>query len=320
MDHKEIRGLISAVVTPFKADGGIDYKSFEHHVARVASAKGIYGIAVSGHAGEVLTLTSEERIGIVAAAKKVMPKGVKLVAGIASGSMAGLVHEGQIAKQAGAEMLLVLPLFDVRPYRHLCQHPESVYGVFERMDREVNLPMIVFQYPEATGCAYSLASLERIAGLPNVVGIKAATVTASKYAEINDALGDKLAVLAACDAPSLLGMLLHNAPGALLGISVVGTPHWVELIREATEGDARKAKEIHNQFAVPLMDAIYEYQLQKTPVSTCAANKEALAQLGEISSSWVRPPALNVTPARKEAIRAGLQKAGLLMAKTAVGM
>ena len=320
MDHKEIRGLISAVVTPFKADGSIDYKSFEHHVARVASAKGLYGIAVSGHAGEVLTLTSEERIGIVAAAKKVMPKGVKLVAGIASGSMAGLVHEGQIAKQAGAEMLLVLPLFDVRPYRHLCHQPEAVYGVFERMDREVGLPMIVFQYPEATGCAYSLAALERIAGLPNVVGIKAATVTASKYAEINDALGDKLAVLAACDAPSLLGMLLHNAPGALLGISVVGTQQWVELIREATEGDARKAKEIHNNFAVPLMDAIYEYQLQKTPVSTCAANKEALAQLGDITSSWVRPPALNVTLARKEAIRAGLKKAGLLMAKTAVGM
>ena len=320
MDHKEIRGLISAVVTPFKADGSIDYKSFEQHVARVASAKGIYGIAVSGHAGEVLTLTSEERIGIVAAAKKVIPKGVKLVAGIASGSMAGLVHEGQIAKQAGAEMLLVLPLFDVRPYRHLCHQPEAVYGVFERMDREVNLPMIVFQYPEATGCAYSLAALERIAGLPNVVGIKAATVTASKYAEINDALGDKLAVLAACDAPSLLGMLLHNAPGALLCISVVGTQHWVELIREATIGDARKAKEIHNNFAVPLMDAIYEYQLQKTPVSTCAANKEALAQLGEIPSSWVRPPALNVTPARKEAIRVGLQKAGLLMEKAAVGM
>jgi 4-hydroxy-tetrahydrodipicolinate synthase len=249
-----------------------------------------------------------------------MPKGVKLVAGIASGSMAGLVHEGLIAKNAGAEMLLVLPLFDVRPYRHLCHQPEAVYGVFERMDREVDLPMIVFQYPEATGCAYSLASLERIASLRNVVGIKAATVTASKYAEINDALGDRLAVLAACDAPSLLGMLLHNAPGALLGISVVGTQQWVELIREATEGDARKAKDIHNRFAVPLMDAIYEYQLQKTPVSTCAANKEALAQLGEIPSSWVRPPALNVTPARKDAIRAGLQKAGLLMAKDAVGM
>jgi 4-hydroxy-tetrahydrodipicolinate synthase len=320
MDHKEIRGLISAVVTPFKIDGSIDHKSLADHVARVASAKGLYGVAVSGHAGEVLTLTSEERIAIVATAKKVMPKGVKLVAGIESRSIAGLVNEGLIAKNAGADMLLVLPLFDVRPYRHLCHQPEAVYSVFERMDREVGLPMIVFQYPEATGCAYSLASLQRIASLPSVVGIKAATVTATKYAEINDALNDKVAVLAACDAPSLLGMLLHNAPGALLGISVVGTQQWVDLVREATIGDARKAKEIHNNFAVPLMDAIYEYQLQRTPISSCSANKEALVQLGEIQSSWVRPPALSVDKARKESIRLGLQKAGLLMAKSAVGM
>ena len=320
MDHHEIRGLISAVVTPFKADGSIDYRSFAHHVERVASTKGIYGIAVSGHAGEVLTLSSGERTEIVAAAKKVMPRGVKLVAGIASGSLAGLVHEGLIAKRAGADMLLVLPLFDVRPYRHLCHQPEAVHAVFERMDREVDLPMIVFQYPEATGCAYSLASLQRIATLRHVVGIKAATVTATKYAEINDALNDQVSVLAACDAPSLLGMLLHNAPGALLGISVVGTQQWVELVREATTGDARKAKEIHNGFGVPLMDAIYEYQLQKSPISTCSANKEALVQLGEIHSSWVRPPALSVTQARKDAIRLGLQKAGLLMTKTAVGL
>ena len=50
------------------------------------------------------------------------------------------------------------------------------------------------------------------------------------------------------------------------------------------------------------------------------ANKEALVQLGEIPSSWVRPPALNITPARQAAIRGALQKSGLLMAKTAVGM
>ncbi len=168
--------------------------------------------------------------------------------------------------------------------------------------------MIVFQYPEATGCAYSLPALQRIAPLKNVVGIKAATVTASKYAEINDALGDQLAVLAACDAPSQLG------------ISVVGTQQLVEIIREATVGDARKAKELHNRFGVPLMNGIYEYQLQKTPVSTCAANKEALVQLGERPSSWVRPPALNITPARQAAIREALQRSGLLMAKAAVGM
>ena len=91
MDHKEIRGLISATVTPFKTDGSIDYKSLAGHVARVASTRGLYGVAISGHAGEVLTLTSEERIAIVTTAKKVTPKGVTLVAGIESRSMAGLL-------------------------------------------------------------------------------------------------------------------------------------------------------------------------------------------------------------------------------------
>lgn len=68
------------------------------------------------------------------------------------------------------------------------------------------------------------------------------------------------------------------------------------------------------------MDAVYEYQLQRTPISSCAANKEALVQLGELHSSWVRPPALNVDQARKDAIRLGLARAGLLLAKTAAGI
>ena len=123
--------------------------------------------------------------------------------------------------------------------------------------------------------------------------------------------------------PSLHRNLTYRPLEDFSPVSVVGTQQWVELIREATDnthGDARKAKDLHNRFAVPLMDGIYEYQLQKTPVSTCAANKEALLQMGEIASSWVRPPALNVTQARRDAIRDALQKSGLLMAKAAVGM
>ena len=189
----------------------------------------------------------------------------------------------------------------------------------ERMDREVGLPMIVFQYPDATGCAYSAAALAKIAPLKNVVGIKAASVTPTKYAEVWDAVhgevGDKVTMLAACDAPGLLGMLLYNSPGALLGISVVGTEKWVELVREATSGSAQKANEIHNSFCAPLMNAIYEYQLQRTPISSTSSNKEALVQLGELASSWVRPPAISVTEAKKTEIRAGLVKAGMLKLK-----
>jgi 4-hydroxy-tetrahydrodipicolinate synthase len=312
IDPREIRGLISATVTPFDDQGQIDFPSLRQHLDRVASTPGLYGVCVSGHAGEVLALTSEENARVIKAARELVPRSKKLVAGIHGQSIAALVREGLIAKEAGADMLLVLPLFDHRPYRHLAHHPDAVYSVYERLDREIDLPMLIFQYPDATGCAYSVSALERIADLPNVVGVKASSVTPTKYAELNDALSDRLAILAACDAPALLGMLLHNAPGALLGISVAGTDKWVELIREATAGSADKAKALHNEFAVPLMNAVYEYQLQRTPFSTTSANKEALVQLGEIKSSWVRPPALSINAARKQEIRAGLQRAGLL--------
>jgi 4-hydroxy-tetrahydrodipicolinate synthase len=315
----EIRGLIPATITPFNTDGSVDYRNLSEHLARVASATGLYGICVNGHAGEVLTLTSEERKNVVATARKVLPGNFRLIAGIASHSLEDLVQQGLNARQAGADMLLVFPLFDVRPYRHLARNPEVVFSVFQRLDREVGLPISVFQYPETAGCPYSLEALIRIADLPNVVAIKAATGSPTKYAEIHDALHDRLSVLAACDAPSLLGMLLNDAPGALLGISVVGTQHWSDLVREATSGSAQKAKEIHNSFALPLMDALYEYQLHRTPIAPPSANKEALVQLGELSSSWVRPPAVNVDKAKKEAIRFALAKAGLLLSRAAAG-
>lgn len=315
----EIRGLIPATITPFNTDGSVDYRNLSEHLARVASATGLYGICVNGHAGEVLTLTSEERKNVVATARKVLPGNLRLIAGIASHSLEDLVQQGLNARQAGADMLLVFPLFDVRPYRHLARNPEVVFSVFQRLDREVGLPISVFQYPETAGCPYSLEALIRIADLPNVVAIKAATGSPTQYAEIHDALHDRLSVLAACDAPSLLGMLLNDAPGALLGISVVGTQHWSDLVREATSGSAQKAKEIHNSFALPLMDALYEYQLHRTPIAPPSANKEALVQLGELNSSWVRPPAVNVDKAKQEAIRFALAKAGLLLSRAASG-
>ena len=308
----EIRGLIPATLTPFTGDNRVDLPAFADHVQRVAAASGLYGIAVNGHAGEVLALSSEERETVVRTARAALPRHLKLIAGIESHSIDGLVREGQRAKQAGAELLLVIPPFDIRVFRHLAHDAQASFSVFERLEREVGLPMIVFQYPEAAGCAYSIDALRRIVELPSVVAIKASAGSTTKYAELHDALGDRVELLAASDAPSLLGMLLHNAPGALIGISVVGTQQWSDLVREATFGSAQRAKEIHNRFAVPLMRAIFEYHLHRTPTCPFGATKEALVQLGEFSSAWVRPPGVNVDQAKRGEIRAALLRAGLL--------
>jgi 4-hydroxy-tetrahydrodipicolinate synthase len=308
----EIRGLIPATLTPFTRDNRVDLPALVAHLQQVASASGLFGIAVNGHAGEVLALSSEERETIVRAAREALPRHLKLIAGVESHSIDGLVHEGLRAKDAGADMLLVIPPFDIRVFRHLAHDAQASFSVFERLEREVGLPMIVFQYPEASGCAYSIDALRRIVELTSVVAIKASAGSPTKYAELHDALHGHVELLVASDAPSLLGMLLHDAPGALIGISVVGTQQWSDLVREATFGSAQRAKEIHNSFAVPLMRAIFEYHLHRTPTCPFGATKEALVQLGEFPSAWVRPPGVNVDQTKRGEIRTALLQVGLL--------
>ena len=249
---------------------------------------------------------------MIATARAALPSSLKLIAGVESHATDGLVREGLRAKEAGADLLLVIPPFDIRTWRHLSHDSDSVYRVFERLDREVGLPMIVFSYPEASGSAYSMDALRRIVSLDHVVAIKCSAGTPAKYAELHDALHDKTTLLVAVDTPSMLGMLMHHAPGALVGIAVVGTQRWSDLVHHATVGDANIAKQIHNNFAVPLMRSIFEYHTHRTPTCPFGATKEALLQLGQFPSSVVRAPGVRVDDAKRAEIRAGLIAAGLL--------
>jgi 4-hydroxy-tetrahydrodipicolinate synthase len=310
----KIHGLTPATLTPFREDFSIDFAGLTNHIQHTAAATGLFGITVNGHAGEVLTLSSDERQQVIAAARAALPTPLKLIAGIESHATDGLVREGLRAKEAGADLLLVVPPFDIRTWRHLSHDADSVYKVFERLDREVGLPMIVFSYPDASGSAYSLEALRRVVTLKNVVAIKCSAGTPAKYAEMHDALHHLTTLLVAVDTPSMLGMLMHHAPGALVGIAVVGTQQWSDLVHHATMGDANQAKRIHNRFAVPLMRAIFEYHTHRTPTCPFGATKEALLQLGLFPSSVVRAPGVRVNAAKRLEIRAALIEAGLLSA------
>jgi 4-hydroxy-tetrahydrodipicolinate synthase len=308
----KITGLIPATVTPFTDSGAIDFEELTRHLRQVGSASGLYGIAVNGHAGEILAMNSEERRSVVAHAKSVLPTGLKLIAGIESHDIDDLVVQGLNAKAAGADMLLVLPPFDVRPYRMLAHDPVSVRKVFKRLNDEVALPMIIFQYGESSGVAYTTEALKAVADLPHVVGVKVGATSPTTFAEIMNAVGDQLSILAASDAPALLGMLLHKAHGALIGISVIGTQRWSDLVHEATQGSAQVAQQIHSEFAMPIMDAVFENQLHKTFTSYFAATKEALHQMGHLKSAAARAPLVLPDAKKKAEIAACLAKVGLL--------
>jgi 4-hydroxy-tetrahydrodipicolinate synthase len=304
-------GLMPATVTPFADDNTIDVEDLAAHVGRVAAHDGVTAIVVNGHAGEVSMLSLEERTEVVRVAKSAVGDRL-LFDGIEAFTADHLEQQATDAAEAGADGFLVLPPFDQRGLRHLAKNVDSVHAVFDQLHRNVGKPMIVFAYPESSGCAYPLEVLEAIAEIPSVVGIKAATGEITSYVDIYDSLHDRVSILAACDAPPLLAMLLHGAVGSLIGISVVGTPIWAELLQEATEGSADTAVKIFRERCLPLTKAIFENQLKVTPTSPFGATKEALYQLGELKSPRLRAPGVAPTDEVRRRIRQGLIDAGLV--------
>jgi 4-hydroxy-tetrahydrodipicolinate synthase len=307
-----LRGLYPATITPFKADLSVDYDALRRHLSETAQTPGVKGLAVNAGLAEILQLSDEEKKKILALARSVMLPGQLLISGI-EGRGPAAITDGLLAKAAGADALLVLPPFDVRPYRRLAQDPDSVYGFFKMLDEQVDLPMIIFQYPDPSGCAYSIPALVKAATLKNVVGLKAACGTVTRYVQLWEALHDKISVLAALDSPPLLGMILHGVHGALIGIGVINTPKWVELIAAAMDNDAATATRIHRDFCIPIMDGVFENQEPSSPTSEVACVKEALVQLGQIPNSLVRHPAVNVTDLHRAHVKHALIAAGLLI-------
>lgn len=316
-DHKiaskslVLRGLYPATITPFKADLSVDYDALRRHLSETAQTPGVKGLAVNAGLAEILQLSDEEKKKILALARSVMKPGQILISGI-EGRGPIAVQDGLLAKAAGADALLVLPPFDVRPYRRLAQNPDSVYGFFKMLDEQVDLPMIIFQYPDPSGCAYSIPALVKAATLKNVVGLKAACGTVTRYVQLWEALHDKISVLGALDSPPLLGMILHGVHGALIGIGVINTPKWVELIDAAMNNDAATATQIHRDFCIPIMNGVFENQEPSSPTSEVACVKEALVQLGQIPNSLVRRPAVDVTDLHRAHVKNALVAVGLL--------
>ncbi len=310
------RGLYPATVTPFAEDLTIDIPSLRKHLRTVASTSGVKGIVVNGGVGEILQLSHDEQVLIVKEAAATVSQGQTVIAGISNSSAKRAAAEAHALKAAGANALLVLPPFDVRAYNRLRAHIPSIVAYFRELG-EAGVPMIVFLYSPASGCAYSLDTLKALAEIPGVVGIKAACGTLEVYQPIWDALKDKVSILAAVDGPALPDFLEYGAHGALIGISTVATALWVELLEASAAGNKAKTVSLMERCA-PIMESVWENHHFKRPTSEVASHKEALVQLGELPSSRVRPPSVGVTPEVGEEIRVGLLAAGLLIEQIAI--
>src|SRR6266567_9322990 len=162
-------GVIPAVLLPFNDDLSIDERSFRNHLRDVAATKGLSAITINAHSTEVASCSFDEQRRVLEIAQDEIGDRMPLVNGIWADGSLEAARIARMADQGGASALLVFP---PAPFT-LWQSPAMALAHFKRIADATDLPLIVFQYPLATGQGYPKDTLLKMCEeMPTVRAIK----------------------------------------------------------------------------------------------------------------------------------------------------
>lgn len=276
--------VITAIVTPFTADGGVDQAAFVQILEHLA-ATGSDGVVVAGTTGEASTMTDQEHIGVIELAVRERPEGISVIAGTGSNDTRHACELTAKATEAGADAILsVNPYYNRPPRRGIIRH-------FEEVGRSTDLPILLYNIPQRTGSDMPNDLLAELAQrIENVVGVKQAN-------NDNVEMIEGLQLYAGNDDIFARVLDIGGSGGILTASHVVGQ----EFRRMVDEPQNRGA--IHESLG-PLMRA-----LALAPAAT--SNKAALKLLG-LPGGHVRLPYVDADADETAAIKHELEVRGLL--------
>ena len=292
--RRAFTGCGTALVTPFRADGSLD----EAGVARLARRQidaGIHFLVPCGTTGEVPTLTDEEQVRIVQIVVGEAKGRVPVLAGAGGYNTREVIHAAVRMRDAGVDGIL-----SVTPYYNK-PTPEGLYQHYRAIAEAVGLPIVVYNVPGLTGCNVDPATLVRLSGVPNIVGVKEASGNVTQMCEICASVPSDFIVLSGDDALTLPLM----AVGGRGIVSVASNEIPAEMSRMvelAERGDFAGARALHQRL-MPLLQVNF---IESNPIPV----KSAMASMGLLEEIY-RLPMVPPRPASKQKIEAVLQSLGI---------
>ena len=300
-------GVMPANLLPFKADLSIDEAAYRQHLRGLADTRGVTGIVANGHAAEVSSLSRDERRRSLTIALDEIAGQCPIVAGVYADGTQEAVELTRDAKAAGATGVLIFP---PTLFMWGAQHkPDMVVRHFSEIAAATDLPIVVFEYPPASGIGYAPETLARLAEIPHVAGVKDWSNDIVSFERNLRALretGRPVAMLSSFTM-SLMATFLLGADGAISGMGSVAADLQAELFERCQKGDLDGARRVNDRLD-PLVRVFYAPPF----VDMHNRMKEALTILGRLPAAHVRPPLTPVSGAEREAIQRALRAAGLL--------
>ncbi len=291
-----LRGTLTAIYTPFKADGSVDTEAFRAQCARLVEAGS--GLVPCGTTGETPTLSLEEWETLVVTAVEVAAGAVPVIPGTGSNDTADTIRTTARARALGADAALVVaPPYNKPPQRSLLAH-------FRAVADGGGLPVLIYNVPGR--CAVNLApeTTLALAADPRFIGVKEAAGSLAQFEALVAGAPPDFAVLSGDDAWTL-PLLALGGHGVVSVAANVAPQAVVALVRAGLAGDLPEARRHH--FALrPLVEALFA-------VSNPIPVKHAASLLGHARAD-VRLPltadALDDATAARVAL--GLRGLGLL--------
>jgi 4-hydroxy-tetrahydrodipicolinate synthase len=294
-------GIMPANILPFRADLSIDEPAYRRHIRWLRDTRGVSGIVANGHAAEVASLMREERKRALGIALDEVAGACPVIAGVYSDGTGEAVELAKDAKAAGAAGVLVFPPTLFMWGAQL--KPDMVIRHFSEIAERADLPIVVFEYPPASGIGYSPETLARLAEIPHVAAVKDWSndiVALEANLRSLRATGRPVALLSSFTM-SLMTSFLLGADGAISGMGSVTADLQAELFEACGKGDLDGARRINDRLS-PLVNVFYAPPF----VDMHNRMKEALVLLGRIPAAHVRPPLTPVSAAEREAVRRAL--------------
>ncbi len=288
------KGSIVALVTPFR-NGAVDAKGFQDFVEWQLK-EGTRGLVPCGTTGESPTLSHDEHKRVVELCIEAARGRAPVIAGTGSNSTDEAIDLTRHAKEAGADAALIVNPYYNRPTQ------EGLYQHFKAIHDAVELPIVIYNIPGRAAVDMSIATMARLAQLPNIVGVKDATNDLARPLRTREVIGTKFCMLSGEDHTAL-AFRVQGGHGCISVTANVAPRACADMHESWEKGEVQHAMQI-NQRLLPLNDALFA-ETSPGPV------KFAVSLLGK-STAEVRLPLVAPMPETQDKVRHAMRHAGVL--------
>lgn len=290
------RGAGVALITPFNADGSVNYEKLEELVEEQI-AGGTDAIIACGTTGEAATMSEQEHMDVVRFIIKVANHRIPVIAGTGSNCTATAIDLSKLAEAAGAEgVLLVTPYYNKATQGGLIQH-------YEAIAHAIHIPCILYNVPSRTGVTIQPETMAYLyKNVENIVGVKDATGNISMITKLMSLVDDHF-LLYSGDDDQIVPLLSVGGSGVISVLSNVAPHEAHEICQKWFDGDLKGAREAQFK-AYPLIKALFA-EVNPIPV------KAALNLMGK-NVGPLRLPMTEATDSTKALLKDEMTKYGIL--------